>query len=62
MKFIIVTHHFITPMYFMGHPGEGFSITTDRQLAKVYGTRKLAQLEADRFTVISGMKAEVKRS
>jgi hypothetical protein len=61
MKYVIVTHHFIAPMYFMDHPGEGFSITTDLQRAKVFRSRKKSKVEADRLTVISGMKAGVKR-
>lgn len=60
MDFIIVTYHFVTPMYFMEHSGSGFAISTDRQQAKIYQSRQLAEKEAERLTFISGMKAEVK--
>ena len=61
MSYIIQTLQFDQPMYFMEHTGEGFSITTDPEQAKIYRTKKQAQEASADLQEASNMTCEVKK-
>ena len=61
MSYIIQTLQFDQPMYFMEHAGEGFTITTDPEQAKVYRTKKQAVKASSALEEASNMTCEVKK-
>jgi hypothetical protein len=62
MPFVIATDRFDKLMYFCEHndPG-GFTISTDKTLARVYKSRKEAKEIAEVLKLLSGMETTVKR-
>jgi hypothetical protein len=62
MKYIILTHDLGRPMYFMDHPYQaGFSISTNRERAKVFDGRKEAIKACEDYSKASGLKCEIEK-
>jgi hypothetical protein len=57
MKYILLTHDLGRPMYFMDHPyPAGFSISTNRERAKVFDGKKEAFIACEDISRASGLK------
>ena len=62
MNYIILTHDLGRPMYFMEHPyPAGFSISTNRELAKIIDGRKEAIKAGDDLAKASGLKCSIEK-
>jgi hypothetical protein len=62
MKYILLTHDLGRPMYFMDHPfPAGFSISTNRERAKVFDGKKEALEACDACTKASGLKCDIEK-
>jgi hypothetical protein len=61
MPYLIQSNDFGKPVYFMEHEGDGFSISTDRKLAKIHSTLTAATVEAKRLQEVTGLLTQVKK-
>jgi hypothetical protein len=62
MNYLILTHDLGRPMYFMEHPyAAGFSISTNRERAKIIDGKKEAIKACDHCTAVSGLKCSIEK-
>jgi hypothetical protein len=62
MNYVILTHDLGRPMYFMDHPyPAGFSISTNRERAKVFDGKQEAMKACENFTKASGLKCAIEK-